>query len=138
MKQLIFVHDQQESPARRAQYLEQSGYEVHLSGSCSDCLEKLRANKPDLLLMDILIEGDNGFEFCRTVRRLFTAEELPIILMSKIYRTRAFREEAKAAGAQAYFLRPVKLEDLSHEVEELCGSTTPLPVPTIVKDERAA
>jgi len=137
MKQIIFVHDQQESPAPRAQFLEQAGYEVHLHASCTDCYEVLRHNKPDVLLLDILLEGENGFEFCRSVRKLYSADELPIILMSKIYRTRAFREEAKTAGAQAYFLRPVRLEDLVHEVEEHCTGNYPA-LPKIIKDEQAA
>ncbi len=137
MKQLVFVHDQQESPAPRAQFLEQAGYEVHLYASCNDCIDKIRHDKPDVLLLDILIEGENGFEFCRSVRRIYSASELPIILMSKIYRTRAFREEAKMAGAQAYFLRPVKLEDLVREVEEHCSNDLPS-LPKIVKDDKAA
>lgn len=137
MKQVVFVHDHQESPAPRAQFLEQAGYEVHLHSSCHDCLEAIRQNRPDVLLLDVLLEGENGFEFCRSVRRIYSANELPIILMSKVYRTRAFREEAKTAGAQAYFLRPVKLEDLAREVEEHCTSNI-VSLPRIVKDERAA
>ena len=138
MKQIVFVHDQQESVAPRAQFLEQSGYEVHLFTSCPDSFERIRADKPDILLLDILLDGDNGFEFTRNVRRLYSADELPIILMSKVYRTRAFREEAKTVGAQAYFLRPVKLEELAREVEELSINEDLPSLPRIVKDEHAA
>ena len=137
MKQIVFVHDQQENPAPRVQFLEQYGYEVHLHSSCAEAIDFVRTNKPDVLLLDILLEGENGFEFCRSVRRFFSAQDLPIILMSKVYRSRAFREEAKAAGAQAYFLRPVKLEELAKEVQELCVDELPS-LPRIQKDERAA
>ena len=34
-------------------------------------LTKIREDKPDVVLLDILIEGDNGFEFCRALRRMF-------------------------------------------------------------------
>lgn len=137
MKQIAFVHDQQESPAPRTQFLEQYGYEVNLYTSCADAIDAIRENKPDLLLLDILLEGENGFEFTRSVRRFYSSAELPVILMSKIYRSRAFREEAKSAGAQAYFLRPVKLEELAREVQELCVDDLPS-LPRITKDERAA
>ena len=137
MKQIAFVHDQQESPAPRVQFLEQYGYQVNLFANVAECLDVIRQDKPDLLLLDILLEGENGFEFTRSVRRFYSSSDLPIILMSKIYRSRAFREEAKSAGAQAYFLRPVKLEELAREVQELCVDDLPS-LPKITKDERAA
>ena len=137
MKQIVFVHDQQESPQPRAQFLEQCGYEVFLVDNCASGMDLIRGNKPDLLLLDVLLDGENGFDFCRTVRKLYSAGELPVIITSKIYRTRSFREEAKAAGAQAYFLRPVRLDELAREAEELCSSNLPS-LPNIVKGDRAA
>ena len=125
MKKVYFVHDQQENPAPRAQFLEQVGYELRLFTDGNDCLDAIREDKPDVVLLDILIEGDNGFEFCRTLRRMWGPNELPVILTSKIYRARTFRDEAKQAGAQAYFLRPVKLEELAREIADLCGADLP-------------
>ena len=52
-------------------------------------------------------------------RRAIPAETLPIILCTSIYRSRIYREEALAAGAQRYLLRPIHPNDLLREASTL-------------------
>ena len=139
MTLIYFVHDKQENPSQRSMFLEQMGYSVRQFTSGNACLDDARKEKPDLVISDILIEGENGFEFCRKLRKTFSGNDLPVILTSKIYRARAFREEAKAVGAQAYFLRPIRLEELGREIGELTGGASaaaPPPLPPL--DDKAA
>ncbi|MFN0242123.1 MAG: response regulator [Planctomycetota bacterium] len=119
MQEIFLVHDQQESAAARKSFLEMSGYRVVLFDRGSDCIAELSKGLPGLVLMDILIEGPTGFDVTREIRERFTAQQLPVILTSTIYRSRVYREEAYACGAQAYILRPVKLEDLVQQVGEV-------------------
>jgi CheY-like chemotaxis protein len=119
MEEIFFVHDQQESPAVRKHFLETSGYKVTAMPSGGDCLSLLEQRKPSLVLLDVLIEGANGFELCRTIRNRFPAEELPIVLTSTVYHARIYRDEAQAAGAQAYVQRPIDPEDLVKIVNEV-------------------
>ena len=112
MKQIFIVHDQQEDPLPRQRALECSGYRVRSFTSGRDALDALPIDRPDAVVMDILLEGPNGFEICRSMRALYPAEELPIILCSSIYRKRAFKQEAWDAGAQGYLLRPIDIDDL--------------------------
>lgn len=123
MQQEIFlVHDQQESPAPRQDFLEMAGFRVTAMRSGAECLELLATRTPDLVLMDVLLEGANGFEVCRRIRERCTADELPIVLGSMIYRSRVYRDEAFAAGAQLYLLRPVKLDDLVAQIREVLAA----------------
>jgi len=119
MQEIFLVHDVQESAATRTSFLEMSGYHVVAMKSGLDCLERLEKHKPALVLMDVLIEGLNGFETCRRIRAKFKPEELPVILGSTIYRSRIYRDEALKAGAQRYLLRPIKLDDLVKHVSEV-------------------
>ena len=119
-KQLVFfVHDFQESPLTRKHYLEMSGFDVTLMRSGDECLKAMSATKPALVLMDVLLEGKNGFEVCRAIRELASATEVPVVLCTHIYRSRIYRDEAVAAGAQRYVLLPVKLDELLAQVVEL-------------------
>jgi CheY-like chemotaxis protein len=123
MQQILFVHDFQESPLTRKNYLEMSGFEVTLLRNGDECLKSLAQSRPALVLMDILLEGKNGFEVCRAIRKSCTAAEVPVILCSHIYRSRIYRDEAVAAGAQRFLLLPMKLDELLAHVTELASAT---------------
>lgn len=119
MQEIFLVHDEQESAATRKSFLEMAGYHVTMMKSGTEVLEALDAQVPSLVLMDVLLEGLTGFDVCRQIRARFTAQRLPILLSCTVYRSRIYRDEALAAGAQGYILRPVKLEDLVAQVAEV-------------------
>ena len=100
MKTILYVHDQQIGSTAVASYLEMAGYRVEFVSTGEQCLQFLSKELPSLVLMDILIEGKNGFEVCRMIRKKVPSDQLPIILASSIYRSRLYREEALQAGAQ--------------------------------------
>jgi chemotaxis family two-component system response regulator PixH len=122
MQQIFLVHDQQELPASRKTNLEQAGFEVVLMKSGEEALKALMVKKPALVLMDILLDGKNGFEVCRAIRERAAPGEVPVILCSHIYRSRIYRDEATAAGAQRFLLQPMKVEELIAHVVDLAGS----------------
>lgn len=122
MHEIYFAHDEQESPVSRTGQLVMAGYRVTLFRSGDELCEALERHKPDLVALDVLLRGTHGFEVCRRIRKRFSREELPLILMSDIYRARAYRDEALLAGAQAYLLRPVRPEELWHQVATLIGT----------------
>lgn len=121
MQNIYLVHDSQESPATRKANLEMAGFEVTLMKSGEELLKALATKKPCLILMDILLDGKNGFEVCRAVRERVGPQEVPIILSSSIYRSRIYRDEANSAGAQRYLLQPMKIEDLISNVTDLAA-----------------
>ena len=125
MKEIYFVHDQQESATARKSFLELSGYKVSLFRTGLEVTEALAARKPDLLLIDVLIDGPNGFETCRRIRSTYAADVLPIVLSATIYRSRVYRDEAAQAGAQHYFVRPAKLEDLAAAIADVLAGRRP-------------
>jgi DNA-binding response OmpR family regulator len=119
MKNILLVHDQQESATPRKSFLEVSGYAVDLVGHGDEVLLRVEAQRPDLVLMDVLLEGPNGFEVCRRLRSKWGPDELPILLSSGIYRSRIYRDEATNAGAQGYILKPCEPDELVREVSEI-------------------
>ena len=72
-----------------------------------------------MILMDVLLEGINGFDACRKIRTLLDPEQMPIILGSHVYRSRVYREEAQAAGAQRYLRYPMDPDELVLAVNEV-------------------
>ena len=116
MKTIYFVHDHQESPAARQNLLEMAGYAVRLFADATDLVVALKEEQPDLLLLDVLIEGKNGFETAKDVHGRFAERGFPIVVTSRIYRARQFRDEALRSGAQDYLLLPTKPEDFLRRI----------------------
>jgi len=119
MKTICIVHDGQESHLPRKHFLEMTGYRVLAYATGDACLAALERDRPDLVVLDILLEGRNGYEVCRELRARMSALDLPIVLCSRIYRSSVFREEAFAAGAQAFLLLPMRLEEFAAAIGEL-------------------
>jgi CheY-like chemotaxis protein len=118
MQEIFFVYDPHDAATQRKNYLESSGFVVTPMRSGLECLERLPSHKPGLVLLDVLIEGPNGFEICRRIRNMYKPHELPVVLCSTIYRSRIYRDEAALVGAQRYLLSPVRPEDLLRSVTE--------------------
>lgn len=121
MHEIFYVYDPHDEAAARKLVLEMAGWRVTAMLSGRECIERLASQKPDLVLLDVLIEGENGFEICRRIRELYKPVELPVVLCSTIYRSRIYRDEAAQAGAQSYLLSPVAPAELIRNVGALLG-----------------
>ena len=119
MTTIFFVHDAQEDPEVRATALRNAGYLVSLFTGESEIIDRLQKELPSLILMDVLLEGPNGFAACRRIRGLLDATQMPIVLGSHVYRSRIYRDEAQAAGAQRYLRYPMDLDEMIDVVHEV-------------------
>jgi DNA-binding response OmpR family regulator len=118
MATIFLVHDGQESPIPRQQFLELAGHTVRLLKSGLELLRLLEDVRPDLIVLDVLLDGPNGFEVLTQLRASVPATEVPVVVCSGVYTPRVFQEAALAAGAQAYLVRPFELAELGEEVNQ--------------------
>jgi two-component system KDP operon response regulator KdpE len=87
------------------------GYEVEDARSGEDGLEKLRAGKYDLVLLDINMPGMGGVEACRTIRQERHGSELAIIMLT-VRSAESDKVEALDAGADDYVTKPFSTTEL--------------------------
>lgn len=121
MKTIYLCHDLQESPAARQNFLEMAGYEVQLFNGARELFRAIQDNEPDLVMMDVLLEGKNGFEICAEMH-LTRARSFPVIVCSHVYRGRVFRDEALNSGAAEYFLLPMNLDEFVSQVNDVINA----------------
>ncbi len=91
--------------------LEKSGYKVEVSSSGEDGLEKARQLKPDLIIMDVVMPGINGFQATRQLHRDQETTEIPIIIVT----TKAQESDkvwGMRQGASEYLVKPVQAKEL--------------------------
>jgi len=118
LKTVFLVHDEQESPSIRQNFLEAACFRVRLLTSGNQLQAALEKETPDLVILDVLLEGKNGFEVCQDVHLKHRHRTFPILICTHIYRARQFRDEALRLGAHDYLLLPMGFEDFLGRIGE--------------------
>lgn len=119
MPDKILVIDDHEETVRVVKFiLEQRGYEVLSAGSGSAGLSIAETDKPDLILLDIMMPGMNGVEVCRQLRNDIKFDDVPIIMFTA-------KDEVDdkwagfEAGADDYLVKPTDPEELDRRIRVL-------------------
>ena len=98
--------------------LRAEGFEPTTAVDGNDCLDKLAAERPDLIIMDVMMPGRDGFDLCQVLKRDPALEPIPIILLSARGRERD-REKGLALGAADFMTKPYSPSELIRRVREL-------------------
>ena len=98
--------------------LQKMGMRVRSAGSAEDAYKQLEAEKPDLILMDVVMPGQNGFQLTRAITRNPEFADVPIIMCtSKNQETD--RVWGMRQGAKDYITKPVSGAELSAKIRAL-------------------
>ena len=118
VKKVLVVDD---SPTERhvlVELLTRNGYQVITAESGEEGIEKAKSELPDLVLMDVVMPGLNGYQATRTLTRNETTKHIPIIV-----RTSKGQETDKIwglrQGALDYLVKPVNGEELLSKIAAL-------------------
>lgn len=100
---------------------ENQDFQVIRAGSGARAIELARAQKPDLLLVDVMMPDVDGFEVCRTLRSDPETTDLPILLYSAIVGEEV-RTKARAAGADEFLGKTLHHAELVSRVRDWLAS----------------
>ena len=98
--------------------LSNAGYVVIAASSGEEALEKVASAKPDLVLLDILMPGLNGYEVCQRLRADPTTGVLPVVMVTALDPTEE-RIKGLDAGADDFLTKPVNAAELLARVRSL-------------------
>jgi len=98
--------------------LTKRGFSVRTAENGEEALRRLDEAKPDLILMDVVMPGTNGFQLTRSITRDPRFENVPVIMCtSKNQETD--RVWGLRQGARDYVVKPVDAEDLMAKIQAL-------------------
>ncbi|HEY9735965.1 MAG TPA: response regulator [Trichocoleus sp.] len=117
---VLLVEDDFANRTFFADYLRYCGYEVLALSDGLQLSLHLKDFQPHVLLLDLCLPEIDGFTLIRQVRAESHWQNLPIVVISG-YVFEADRERTLAMGAQAYLIKPVRLQDLVHTVSRFCA-----------------
>lgn len=122
----VLVIDDSDTIRRFARaFLANAGYEVTLARNGFEALASIEQDRPDLILVDILMPRLDGYQTCALLRRSHRHATIPIVMLSS--KDSAFdRARGRLVGAYGHLSKPFNKAQLLCAVEaQLCGRARP-------------
>lgn len=117
---VLVVDDSRTEQAYLSDLLQRRGMEVRTASNAEEALQSLASERPDLILMDVVMPGKNGFQLTRTITKDPVYADIPIILCTskgqdtdKVWGMRQ--------GARGYLVKPVNPKELETAIDALSG-----------------
>jgi CheY-like chemotaxis protein len=109
-----------DTPTKRyvlSSWLRRAGHRVIEAAGGEEALAVLREQRPDLVILDVLLPGINGFEVCERIKANPATASIPVIQVSGNAITVADRTEGLERGADAYLAEPIEPSEFAATVE---------------------
>lgn len=98
--------------------LDQAGFDVVEAGNGEQGLQVFQERNPDIVLMDVMMPGKNGFETCTELRTIVGGEHVPVLMITGLDDVDSINR-AYAAGATDFITKPINYTLLGHRVRYL-------------------
>ena len=120
MAYVLLVEDDRQNYEMLTRRLQRRGYDVTLATDGKEAVERARSMDPDLILMDIRLPEQDGYEATRAIRRFEDGRgaETPVIALTA-HALEEDREKAFTAGCDDYHAKPVHFSKLVEQMEAL-------------------
>jgi CheY-like chemotaxis protein len=115
----ILVVEDQDSIRRMIEALVGArGHKVTAVGTGTKAIDVASTDPPDMVLLDLMIPGHDGFEVCRRLRSDPATRHIPVLVISALDNAES-RAKAAEAGATAYYTKPFSPIALLKEIDRL-------------------
>lgn len=115
---IILVEDEDNIAIAITVLLGREGYEVLRVADGTQAIPNIRAQHPNLVILDVTLPGKSGYEVCQSMRLSPDLAAIPVLMMS----ARASQSEQRkglAMGANGFLTKPFAMNDLRARVAEL-------------------
>jgi twitching motility two-component system response regulator PilH len=120
MARILLIEDSPTEAAVMSQLLERNGHHVTMSGNAEEGIVSCKRDQPDLVLMDVVLPGMNGFQATRALSRDAETSHIPVLIVS----TKGLETDrvwGLRQGAKGYIVKPPREQDLLARINALVG-----------------
>lgn len=121
-KRILIMEDDKELSELIQLRLEASGYQVLASYRGDEGLELALREKPDLILLDVLLPGKDGYTVLKEIRtglEFLPIQDVPVIIVTG--KASLMEEMCKLEGATAFLTKPIDSRKLVELIGDYCG-----------------
>jgi len=118
IRKVLVVDDSSTDLKNLEQIVTAAGYQVITAASGKEAVAKAKSERPDAVMMDVLMGGMNGFQACRTLTNDPETKAIPVILVSS-KGEKTDKVWGNEQGARAYITKPYSREQIVNELKAL-------------------
>src|SRR5512136_2931178 len=118
LPKIVSVDDDRERRAMLTLALELEGWAVEQAANGLRLISSLHVDRPDLILLDVMMSWIDGFELCRSIKKNDEFRDIPVIFVSA-RKTGEDLQKGLSAGASDYFTKPVDIDKLTGRIREI-------------------
>lgn len=133
-KILIVDDDPDFSEATKA-ILESSGYKVLVASDAEEGLDKAKIDRPDLIILDVILPDKEGFSICRELKEAPETVDIPVLILTSITdkadKNNYAQKIAKNHKADGFLSKPVEKDELLSKLDDLLKSKIIISIPEV-------
>lgn len=119
---ILVVEDDEFLRSLAAKRLDKEGFQVSAAVDGDSAIAAVKENRPDLVLLDLILPGINGFEVLQQLQKDESLKAIPVIVFSNLGQPDDI-ERAKSFGAVDYFIKSnLTLDDLMVKIKSHLGA----------------
>jgi DNA-binding response OmpR family regulator len=123
-RRILVVDDEPEIRTLLERALTARGFTVETAPDGEEGLARIASRPPALVLLDAMLPRIHGFEVARRLRADVRTRDLPVVMMTAVYRGWRFAQDARDAyGAEDYIEKPFRLDDVVRRIESVLEAT---------------
>jgi len=116
-RNILVVEDNEANQMLARAVLELEGYAVEVAGSAAEAFDVLGARRPDLILMDVQLPGEDGLSATRRLKADPATAPIPVVALTAHAMT-GDRDVALSAGCAGYIAKPIDTRTFGAQVRE--------------------
>ena len=114
---ILLVDDEPDIRLIERIILEKNGYEVMEVESGEECLEKLKTERPDIILLDVMMPGINGWETAKQIKENQNTKDIPVIMVTVRGSEEDMTKSFQYGGSDGHVSKPIIKEKLLNTIE---------------------
>jgi len=124
-KRILIVDDEPDFSMIVQTYLEKEGFATELAYNGLEGYEKVKANPPDAIVLDVMMPEMDGYQLCAKLKKDPAYSEIPVVLLTAVAdhvtSTRYSHYDGMSMEADDYLPKPASAEDITASVKRLLG-----------------
>jgi two-component system alkaline phosphatase synthesis response regulator PhoP len=122
-KKILVVDDEPDFAGIVQQNLEKEGFDVEVAYDGEEGLDKVKANPPDAIVLDVMMPGKDGYQVCAELKADDRFADIPVILLtavaSHVTSTRYSHRDGMSTEADDYLAKPASAEQITESIKGL-------------------
>ena len=124
-KTVLVVDDEPDFASIVQGNLEKEGFEVEVAYDGVEGLEKVKANPPDVIVLDVMMPEKDGYKMCKELKADERFADIPVIMLTAVgdhvTSTRYSHADGMSMEAEDYLAKPASAEEITASVKRLLG-----------------